>query len=130
MRFVKSLPYETQSLLARFYKFGKKHETRQKAQCILLSNKGKTINELFLIFDVHLNTIYNWFNECEARGLLSLYPHKGQGRKPLISDDKSEEIKKIVNENPKQIKKVISEINEKLDIKISTRTLKRFFKKN
>ncbi len=129
MRFIKPLPYETQSLLAKFYRFGKKHETRQKAQCILLSNKGLTINELLLIFDVHLNTIYNWFNEWEARGLLSLYPLKGQGRKPLIGDDNGEVIKNLVNDNPKQIKKVISEIDEKLDIKISTRTLKRFIKK-
>ncbi len=47
----------------------------------------------------------------------------------MIGDDNSEEVKKLVNENPKQIKKVISEIDEKLDIKISTRTLKRFIKK-
>ncbi len=54
---------------------------------------------------------------------------KGQGRKPLISDDYCDEIKKLIIENPKQIKKVISEIDEKLDIKVSPRTLKRFLKK-
>lgn len=130
MRFIKQISFETQNLLEKFYRYSKKHETRQKAQCILLSNKGITINELVLIYNVHLNTIYNWLNEWETRGLLSLYPIKGQGRKPLLSDDKCNEIKQLVIENPKQIKKVVSQIDDKYEIKVSTRTLKRYIKKN
>jgi transposase len=129
MRYIKTLSPETQSLLTKFYRYSKKHETRQKAQCILLSNKGVTINELVLIFDVHLNTIYNWLNEWESRYLLSLYPVKGQGRKPLLSNEKSEVISQLVSQNPKQIKKVVSQISESFDIKLSTRTLKRYIKK-
>jgi len=59
MRFINNLPYETQSLLERFYSKSKKHETRQKIQCILLSYRKFTINQLVQIFNVHLNTIYN-----------------------------------------------------------------------
>jgi len=130
MRFVQPLSSETQSLLERIYRFSKKHETRQKARCILLSNKGTTINQLVLIFDVHLNTIYNWLNEWESRKLLSLYTKKGQGRKSLLGDDKIEEIKKIVEDSPKELKTVVSKISEKYGIEISTSTLKRYLKKN
>lgn len=130
MRFIKNLPYETQNLLERFYSKSKKHETRQKAHCILLSYRRFTINQLVLIFNVHLNTIYNWLNEWENGGILSLYPEKGQGRKPLLSDDKSQEIKKLILENPKQLKKVVSKIKDEFDISLSTRTLKRYLKKN
>jgi len=96
----------------------------------LLSNKGTTINQLVLIFDVHLNTIYNWLNEWESRKLLSLYTKKGQGRKSLLGDDKIEEIKKIVEDSPKELKTVVSKISEKYGIEISTSTLKRYLKKN
>jgi len=130
MRFIKNLPYETQSLLRRFYSKSKKHATRQKAHCILLSFNGFSINQLVLIFNVHLNTIYNWFNDWENYGILSLYIEKGQGRNPLLSDDKVHEIKKLIIENPKQTKKVISKIKEDYNISLSTRTLNRFLKKN
>jgi transposase len=129
MRFIKNLPYETQSLLERIYAKSKKHETREKAQCILLSYRGFTINKLFLIFNVHLNTIYNWFNEWENKGILSLYTEKGQGRKSLLDDTKSQEIKKLIIENPKQVKKVISKIKDEYEITLSERTLKRYLKK-
>jgi len=38
--------------------------------------------------------VYNWFNNWETNGILSLYSAKGQGRKPLLSDDIKDEIKK------------------------------------
>lgn len=129
MRFIMNLSHETQSLLERIYSKSKKHEVRQKSQCILLSYRGFTINQLVLIFNVHVNTIYNWFNEWESRRILSLYPVKGQGRKPLLSDDKSQEIKNLIIENPKQLKKVISKIKDEFDISLSARTLKRYLKK-
>jgi transposase len=108
----------------------KKHETRQKAQCVLLSNKGFSINELVVFFDVHLNTIYNWLDSWDNEGILSLYHKKGQGRKPLLVNIKKDEIRNLVIENPKQLKKVISQIAEKHEVKISKRTLIRYVKKN
>jgi transposase len=107
----------------------KKHETRQKAQCILLSNKGFCINQLIVFFDVHLNTIYNWLDNWDKEGMLSLYHKKGQGRKLLLENMKKQEIKDLVKENPKQLKKVISQIAEKHEVKISKRTLIRYIKK-
>ena len=129
MRFITDLNYETQALLKRFYMMSKKHETRQKAQCILLSNKGFSINQLIQFFDVHLNTIYNWLDGWDNEGLLSLYHKKGQGRKPLLESVKEQEIKDLIIENPKQLKKVISQIAEKHKVKISKSTLIRYIKK-
>ena len=129
MRFITDLSFETQSLLKRFYTLSKKHETRQKAQCVLLSNKKVGINQLVEIFDVHLNTIYNWLDSWEDEGILSLYHKKGQGRKPLLGNIKEQEIRDLLVENPKQLKKVISQIAEKHEVKISKRTLIRYIKK-
>ena len=130
MRFITDLSFETQSLLKRFYTMSVKHETRQKAQCILLSNKGFSINRLVELFDVHLNTVYNWLDNWDNEGVLSLYHKRGQGRRPLLANIKSQEIKDLVVKNPKQLKKVISQIAEKHEVKISKRTLIRYIKKN
>ena len=83
------LSFETQSLLKRVYKMSMKHETRQKAHCILLSNKGISINRLVELFDVHFNTICNWLDSWDNEGMLSLYHKREQGRKPLLANIKS-----------------------------------------
>ena len=97
---------------------------------MLLSNKGFSINQLVEIFDVHLNTIYNWLDSWTTEGILSLYHKKGQGRKSLMKNIKEQDIKDLVIENPKQLKKVISQIAKKYNVKISKRTLIRYIKKN
>ena len=130
MRKINNVCYETQSLLRRFHKFSKKHEVRQRAKCIILSHKGYSINQLVDIFEVHLNTIYNWLDNWEADGILSLYNLKGRGRKPKIDADNALYVKELIENNPKQIKKVVSAIKEQKDIVVSTRTIKRFIKKN
>lgn len=129
MRHIQNLSYETQNLLKRLYKHSKKHDVRQRAQCIILSHKGLTINHLIEIFDVHLNTIYNWLNNWDNSGLLSLYNSKGQGRKMILQPEDEEFIRKSIKKNSKQVKKVVVELDEKKGIKVSERTVKRFLKK-
>ena len=126
MRFISKLNYETHSLLKRFYSSSKNHETRQKAQCILLSSEGFKIKQLVLIFDVHLNTIYNWMDGWNKDGILSIYHKKGQGRKPLLENIPQNEIKDLVTENPKQLNNVISEIENNYGIHLSKRTVIRY----
>ena len=129
MRHIKELNFETISLLKRIYKSSKKQAVRERARCILLSFKGYTINQLVDIFDTHLNTIYNWFNNWEKLGLRSLYNLKGQGRKLKISLENKDFVRKLIEKYPNQLNKVVAELREKKDIKISKQTLIRFLKK-
>ncbi len=129
MRYIKNLSFETQSLLKRIYKFSKNHEVRQRAKCILLSYNKFTINVLVNIFDVHLNTIYNWLDNWEKLSLLSLYNSKGQGRKPLLTADNEQFIKESIIENPKQLKRIVAKLDAEKGIKVSVYTIKRFLKK-
>jgi len=130
MRYINNICFETKSLLNRIYKYSSKHETRQRAKCIVLSNKGFDINELVDIFDVHLNTIYNWLGNWEEYGLISLYNSKGRGRKPKITSDIELYTRDLVKENPKQLKKVVAKLETEKGVKVSTRTIKRLIKKN
>ncbi len=129
MRHIKELSFETISLLNRIHKSSKKHEPRERAKCIVLSFKGYRIDKLVTIFGVHLNTIYNWLNNWEKLGLLSIYNSKGQGRKLKIGSDNEDFVRKLMQENPKQINKVVAELKEKKGVEISKRTLIRFVKK-
>lgn len=130
MRTITGLSFETQSLLSRIYKMSKKHEARERSQCVLLSFKGLSINELVLIFDVHLNTIYNWLDNWESIGLRSLYHRKGQGRKPLLNSKDKPFVKELIEKYPKQIKKVVSELDSQKGIQVSVCTVSRFLKKS
>lgn len=129
MRYITNLNYDTQNLLNKFYKYSKNHATRQRAKCILLSSKKFTINQLSEIFEVHINTIYNWFDNWEQNSLLSLYNSKGQGRKPLIDVSNEQFMKEQIRENPKQLKKIVDNLKTEKGIKVSTYTIKRFLKK-
>lgn len=130
MRYIKNLCHDTRNLLKRIYKNSVKHEVRQKAKCLLLSFQGYSITELSEIFEVHFNTIYNWFNAWETEKLLSLYHSKGQGRKPKIDLDSQDFIAKMIIENPKQIDKIVVALSNEKSIKVSKSTVKRILKKN
>lgn len=130
MRRITALPYDTLKLLNKVYKYSKKHLTRQKSHCILLSNKGYAIKDLSIIFDIHINTVYNWMNEWESRKILSLYQAKGQGRKAKITEEGLSLVKEMIERNPKQLNEIIDALEEKKSIKIHKSTLKRVLKKN
>ncbi|MCK5536151.1 MAG: helix-turn-helix domain-containing protein [Bacteroidales bacterium] len=130
MRYIKNLNFETLNLLNRIYKSSKKYQTRQRAHCIILSFKGFTISQLIEIFNVHLNTIYNYLDNWVQYGLLSLYNQKGQGRKSLIKTENEQFIKHVVKKYPNQLKKVLAILDKEKEIKMSLDTLKRFIKKN
>ncbi len=129
MRHIQNLNFDTQNLLERIYKYSSKHEVRQRAKSIILSHKGFSISQLVEVFNVHLNTIYNWLNNWNNSGLLSLYNSKGQGRKSIIQAENEDFIRKSIKKNSKQIKKVVIELDEEKGIKASERTVKRFLKK-
>ncbi len=86
MRFIRDLNVDTAKLLQRIYKHSVHPQVRQRAHCILLSYKGKTIPELISIFQVSRNTIYNWMNDWEDNRLIGLYNRTGQGRKPIFNE--------------------------------------------
>jgi transposase len=45
---------------------------RNRSQCLLLSDQGRTIIDLASIFDVDLRTVERWFDKWEKEGLNSL----------------------------------------------------------
>jgi len=104
---------------------------RNRAHALLLLNKGKSKSELSEIFEVSIRTIYNWINDFKADGIKSLAIQKGRGRKSLLNESSDKlVIAKFIKLYPHQPKKAYALSVEKLSIKMSYKTFKRFLKKH
>ncbi|MBW4457126.1 MAG: IS630 family transposase [Nostoc indistinguendum CM1-VF10] len=128
MRFIKDLTIDTTKLLNRIYKQSSHYQVRQRAHCILLSYEGKPISELMEIFQVTRGTIYNWMNDWEEYRLLGLYNRPGRGRKPILNELQELQIKEWVKQSPKNLKKVLAQIEELWGVRVSKDTVKRILK--
>jgi len=132
-RYIKKLTEGEKSSLEESYKHGKSPVTRRKCQAILLSNKGQTVQELAILYEVKTRTIYEWFNSWEKAGIKGLIIKSGRGRKPklqLKNTEHVEKIKQLVENKPQRLRDVVQEIETDLGIKIGKKTLQRFLKKN
>ena len=130
MRFLQPYDSETVKWLKIIENSSKESNmTRNRALAIRLSFDKFEVKQIAKICNVTMETIYTWFNNWEKSGFDSLLVRPGQGRKALIQPSEYEEVLKIVDENPKQLKTTLSEIEKRLGKKISVYTLKRIIRK-
>ena len=73
-------------------------------------------------------TIHKWFVAWETHKLVGLCNRPGRGRKPTFTPEQQEQIKQWVNQTPKQLKRVLQNIEEEWKIKVSKDTVKRVLK--
>jgi transposase len=128
MKFIENLSTETVKMLERIYRQSTHHQVRQRAHCILLSFQGFTMAQLTTIFNVSRKTIHNWFVGWEQAKLVGLYDEPGRGRKRLFDSEQIAQIREWVKQNPKNLKKVLAQIEQEWEIKASRDTLKRVLK--
>jgi transposase len=130
MRFISNLSQETQKILRRFYQQSRNHRVRQRAHCILLSFQGMTIDNLIKVFNTDRLTISHWLNAWEERHLSGLYDHKRPGRPQKLTVEEQQKIPQYVEQYPQNLKKVAHVIEQETHKSVSTKTIKRFIKKN
>lgn len=130
MRFVKLTEPELNAL-QEAHKNGSQFQFRNRCQCLILSNQGKTVSELAQFFEVSNITIYGWFDRWEQNGICGLMNKPGRGRKPILSLQNPEHVKSVkraVGKNAQSVKAVVAELESTLDEKMSVDTVKRFLK--
>lgn len=131
MRYIKKLTEKEIKELSELVKDSKyNYQEKIRANCILLSHKKYSISKLSDIFDLTKISIYNWFNSWEKEGINGLYDKKGRGRKKIYSKEEELIILEIIENNPRDIKQVLIEINDKLNKTSSKDTIKRILNKN
>jgi transposase len=111
--------------LERLYKQSQHHQTRQRAQCILLSSQGHTVTQLVKICRVDRVTISRWFNAWERRKFVGLYDRPGKGAKPKLTGEQRAQVKVWGKQFPRQLGKVGAFVKQHFGKKVSKKTLSR-----
>jgi transposase len=128
-KYIKNLSEEEKISLHKGYTYGSLALYRRKCHCILLSEKGKDATELSEFFGVSRQSILTWLHLWEQEGQQGLKLKPGRGRKPKLDKDKHVNVIKTLIENePKNLTRVVAQIESELDIKVSKKTLQRFLK--
>jgi transposase len=78
---------------------------------------------------VDRDTIARWLDWWEKDGQAGLKDAVKRGRPCILTEEESKEVIKLVEENPRQLKKVIPEVKERFGKTVSSRTIKRTIKK-
>jgi transposase len=83
MKFVSALSDAQRASLEQVYRHGSAHRLRQRAQAVLLSAKGFTLEQLAAMCEVHPETVSGWLNNWQEHGLdgLADAPKPGRRRK-------------------------------------------------
>ena len=130
-RYIEKLTKEEKISLEKGYRIGKSHVFRRKCQCILLSNTGSSVEELAILYQVRTRTIYDWFNRWEQEGLEGLKLKPGRGRPTKLSAENAKQVKvvkQLIENEPKNLNRVVAQVETELAIELSKKTLIRFLK--
>lgn len=128
MKFAQPIPEEVRVTLTEMYMNHPTFRCRQRAQAILLSVRGFTIEALWSILDVRRDAISGWIDRWEQEGLLGLYDRPRAGRPRIYTEVEVNLLKTLVDEEPRQIKTAQIQLADMTQKTASTSTLKRLLK--
>jgi len=128
-KFVSPLDEAQIILLKDIIKNGCSARIRMRAQAVLLSSKGYSIDEIAYIFDIYRNTVSSWIGNWEKNGVESLSDKPRSGAPSKLTESEIEVVKKIINEYPHSPKTILAKIAGQLKKTVSMSTLKRIIKK-
>lgn len=101
---------------------------RRRSHCLLLSHRGKSINELAGIFSVTRLTVTNWLDRWERGGLEGIRLGSGRGRRRKLAGIGQELLEAYVEQHSRNLNAVVALIKEKHAVEVSKKTLQRFLK--
>lgn len=129
-RFVAALADTDFQALMDTYRHGEKPALRRRAQAIVLSHKGHTIDQISDILGATRETVSNWLSAWEVEGLDGLKDKPRAGRPPIYDETDQERLKALVEAYPHQIKTIQAHFQKETGKPASTSTIKRLLKKN
>ena len=127
MKNITNLTPKTIAELENIIKFSDKFRTRKRAETILLSNKGKTVNEIVELLDLKKQAVWKWFRNFKKDGIECLHEKPGRGRKSPLRNLDIDEVKAIAINCP-SVPIVNAKVREKYKIKVSNETMRKFLK--
>jgi transposase len=128
MRYIK-LDTPARQELKKIYHTHAKSHVRQRAHCLLLSDKGKSVPTLSDIFFTRTHTVRGWFNRWEAEGLKGLEIRPGRGLKPALKAEDATLVASIREEvalTPQNLRDVVERLNARWNTTFTIKQLKNF----
>ena len=124
-RFVKALSDDDRKILEHLRDHGETPRIRRRAHAILLSDSGRSVNEISEIFETTRVSVSSWLNRWEKDGPLGLGDKPRPGGPPILTDDEREQVLALLKEYPNSPKTVLKKIKDKTGKTISARSLRR-----
>ena len=129
MLFVNPLSHDEIKTLEDMHKNHPCHAPRIRAHTILLSENGYKLPKIANINSVCRQTVSTWVHAWETGGICGLLDKSRCGRPRILGHTEEGDALTLVNESPRSLKKVLSEMSECFDLPISLSTLKRICKR-
>lgn len=126
MRYV-TLKTEEVEALEKLQKNSTDNTVRKRSHCLLLSHQRRTITDLSGIFDVNRRTIERWLDSWAETDFNSLPIQPGRGVKTKLKGLESV-ISVQLKEHNRNLKNVLTYLEEQHNIVICKKTLQNFLK--
>ena len=102
---------------------------RMRAHSLLLSHQGVSIPHIARIYQVDRRSVSGWIDRWHLRGLVGLYDQPGAGRPPTLSIEEQHKVQQYLQQYPKDLKRVVYQLEQETTKRVSTKTIKRVLKK-
>lgn len=95
MKFLK-LDNEQVRQLRVLHKNGSSHRERQRAQAVLLSARGLSLEQLAFVFECDRDTVSGWLDDWQAGGVAALSDAAKSGRPSVLSETAQAQVLRAV----------------------------------
>lgn len=110
------------------YRNGNTASFRQRCHIILLKSQSRKAKDITQITGLNIQSIYNWLNRYEEKGIQGLQTKAGQGRPKILDEQHEQIIKDCITKERQRLSLVMDEIQHQTGKQFSQMTLKRFLK--
>ena len=124
-RFVRPLSDEEREILGYLKDHGETPRIRHRAHAILLSDSGKSVNEIAEVFETTRETVCSWFARWEDSGPQGMADGARSGAPPKLTKSETKKVLKLIKKYPHSPKQVLNEIPQVIGKSISQTTLRR-----
>ena len=113
-KFIQDLTDEQKSRLQAIMKSDAAQRTRMRAHTILLSSRQYSIDQIAGIYEVDRDRVSQWLEWWQEYQFDGLADDPRQGRPPKLSSEEQAQALEIVREEPRSVRRAVSELSQRL----------------
>ncbi len=122
-KFVKPLTDEQRAMLLGIVKNSPNYRRRTRAHAVLLSDRKRSIDDIADIFQVDRDRVSQWLDWWESHGVDGLDDDPRSGRPPTLTKREQTQVVKMVEKDPRSLKRVMACVKETFDKFVSRDTV-------